>query len=42
MRTFLVGVACAAALSVITIGGLNLMDQSTSDVFYTRYTIPPD
>jgi hypothetical protein len=42
MWTFLIGAICAAALAVLSVLGLNAMDQSTPDAFYTRYTIESD
>jgi hypothetical protein len=40
MWTFLTGLACAIGLAVVSVAGLNLMDQGTPEAFYTQYTVP--
>jgi hypothetical protein len=38
--TFLIGVGLAVVLAIGAFVGLNAAGQSTSDAFYTRYTVP--
>ncbi|WP_156795600.1 hypothetical protein [Bradyrhizobium icense] len=42
MAAFLVGLAVAVVVAVGNVVALNAFDKSTSQAFYTRYTLPLD
>jgi len=42
MTAFLVGLGVAILVAVGNVVVLNVFDQSTSQAFYTRYTLPLD
>ena len=42
VTAFLVGCALAMILAIGNVTALNALDQSTPQVFYTRYTVPLD
>jgi hypothetical protein len=42
MIAFLVGLAVAIVLAIGTVLGLNVVDRSTPQAFYTRDTVPLD
>lgn len=42
MGAFFIGLGVAVLIGAAALVGLNLVEPSTADAFYTRYTVPLD